>query len=557
MMTFQRGPARGIMIGLTRMIPMKPKIPARIALLGLAVLGCLFATPRAATAASATSDQAIGSQGTDDVSAAAGLSQAPIEGRVDPDTYRVGPGDQFALRYSDLLDPKILSVAPSGDLLLPDVGSVPVAGLSLRAAEDKVRDALRPYVRGKGFVLTLFRPRRFRLPVLGDVAYPGVVTLQAPVRASEAIQAAGGVTVNGARRGIEVRRGSDTLQVDLVLYARAGDQAANPLVFETDVIFVPASRRIVEIQGAVPHPGGFDFVPGDRVSTLLGLAGGLLPDAAVEEAQVVHFREGGERATEPVRLAAALAAPGGADDAPLSEGDRLFIPRRSHWRDVPYVWLEGEVARPGPYPIEEGKDRILSVLERGGGFTSEADRGAVSVERVLSSVDPDTMFLRIAQEHDQILSPSERSYLMLRTRERKALSATVGRLLEAGDSLGNVLLYRGDRIFVPRRVFDVSVQGEVRAPGHVPYIEGHNVDYYVKEAGDYTSRAYKSRVKITLAATGRQVGSGDAKALMPGDIVWVPTKPERNPWATIRDIVGVAAAAAAIVIAVEAVNNNP
>ena len=47
---------------------------------------------------------------------------APIEGRVDPDTYRVGPGDEFALRYSDLLDPKILRVAPSGELLLPDAG---------------------------------------------------------------------------------------------------------------------------------------------------------------------------------------------------------------------------------------------------------------------------------------------------------------------------------------------------------------------------------------------------------------------------------------------------
>ena len=170
-------------------------------------------------------------------------ADAPIEGRVDPDTYRVGPGDEFALRYSDLLDPKILRVAPSGELLLPDAGPVAVAGLTLRETQARVREQLRPYIRGKGFMLALHRPRRFRIPVLGDVERPGSVTLQAPVRASEAIAAAGGIGPTGARRGIQVRRGSDTLRVDLVRYTRSGDLEANPLVFETDVVYVPATGR--------------------------------------------------------------------------------------------------------------------------------------------------------------------------------------------------------------------------------------------------------------------------------------------------------------------------
>jgi protein involved in polysaccharide export with SLBB domain len=127
-------------------------------------------------------------------------------------------------------------------------------------------------------------------------------------------------------------------------------------------------------------------------------------------------------------------------------------------------------------------------------------------------------------------------------------------LLSAGDARGDVLLRRGDRIVVPRRVYVVSVQGEVGAPGHVPYEAGRDVDDYVKAAGGYSSRAYKSRVRVTLAATGRQVGVDESRPIMPGDVIWVPTKPERNPWSTIRDIVGVTAAAAAIVLAVEAVN---
>jgi polysaccharide biosynthesis/export protein len=78
--------------------------------------------------------QTPGTGGPDDVAraaAAAQVSDTPIEGRVDPTTYRIGPGDELAIRYSDLLDPVILRVAPSGELLLPDVGTFQVAGLTL------------------------------------------------------------------------------------------------------------------------------------------------------------------------------------------------------------------------------------------------------------------------------------------------------------------------------------------------------------------------------------------------------------------------------------------
>src|SRR6185312_4580029 len=146
----------------------------------------------------------------------------PIEGRVDPDTYRVGPGDEFAVRRSDLQDPRILRVSPAGEILFPDAGAVFVAGLTLRQAESKVRDVMRSYVRGKGLVFSLYRPRRFRLQVLGEVEEPGIVTVTAPVRASEAIAAAGGIAPGGARRGIVIRRGADSLRVDLVRYETSG-----------------------------------------------------------------------------------------------------------------------------------------------------------------------------------------------------------------------------------------------------------------------------------------------------------------------------------------------
>jgi polysaccharide biosynthesis/export protein len=480
-------------------------------------------------------------------------SDTPIEGRIDPDSYRIGPGDEFAFRTSDLMDPKILRVGPSGDLLLPDVGPVPLAGLTLREAQTRVRERLRPYIRGKGFVLALHRPRRFRLPVLGDVERPGVVTLQAPARASDAIAAAGGVAKAGTHRGIQVRRGTDTLYADLVRYGRAGVLDADPLVFETDIVYVPASGNQVEVLGAVPHPGSYDFMPGDRLAVLVALAGGALPEAALESAALVRVQADGKRDSIPIRLSGALSSPGGSDDLLLSAGDRLFLPSRAHWLETPHVTVEGEVLRPGPYPVEEGVERLRSVLKRAGGYTEFADRSAVRVERASEEAEPDSQFLKLALEKDALLTPSERSYVVLKSRERNAISAPVGALLEVNDPRGDVTLRDGDRIVVPRRVPFVSVQGEVRAPGFVPYREGWKLEDYVRAVGDYTSRAMKSRTRITLSFTGRQVAPGEVRELRPGDVIWIPTKPDRNPWATLRDAVGVTAAAASIIIAVAAI----
>lgn len=478
-----------------------------------------------------------------------------IEGRVDPDTYRVGPGDEFALRYSDLLDPKILRVGPSGELLLPDVGPVVVAGLTLHEAQDKVRDVLRPYVRGKGFVLSLHRPRRFRLSVLGDVANPGVVTLQAPVRASEAINAAGGIADGGARRGIQVRRGADTLRVDLVRYARDGDLSANPLVFETDVLYVPPAGDHIDLVGAVAHPGRFDYVPGDHLSGLLALGGGALPEASLETAELSRFKPDGSRESVAIHASSPGIDPGGADDVALLPGDVLFVPSNAHWHEATRVYVVGEVAHPGPYGIEDGVDRVRAVLERAGGYTSFADRVGVRVEREFASGQPDTAFLSLAHQSEELLNPTERSYVVLKSRERNALSAPVGAWLESGDARGDVVLHDEDRIVVPRKTSLVSVQGEVRLPGFVPYEQGRRIDDYVDEAGGYTANAYKSRTRITLGATGRQVTVNEVKAIQVGDAIWVPTKPERNPWGTVRDVVATFAVAASIVIAAYAVRH--
>jgi protein involved in polysaccharide export with SLBB domain len=467
---------------------------------------------------------------------------APLRNRVEPDTYRVGPGDELMLRGTGTSEPVWLRVGPAGELALPREGPIPAAGLTLKELEAHIRERLGPRAT-PDLGVTLHRPRRFRIMVVGEVKDPGAVTLQAPARASEAVAAAGGVTAIAARRGIRVIRGPDTLLADLVRVERTGETRDDPLVFESDVIHVPALGPFIEMVGAAPRPGRLAFVPGDRLSDLVALSGGVLPQAALRHAELTRMDEQGLPRRHTVGLEAALRTPGGPDDLPLAEGDRLYIPAQSHWRQGPRVEVVGEVTRPGPYPIAEGEDRVLSVLERAGGLTELAEPHAVRIERWIGATAGDSLLLTLARGHDAGLTAADRELARLKARERQALSVDVSALNGQGSESGNALLLDGDRVVVPRHRPMVSIQGEVRSPGYVRWRPAATLWDYVADAGGLTRRAHRKHVRVTVATTGQQVDPSEVPEIRAGDTIWVPARRERSAWEITRDLLAATAQA--------------
>jgi protein involved in polysaccharide export with SLBB domain len=310
----------------------------------------------------------------------------------------------------------------------------------------------------------------------------------------------------------------------------------DPLVFESDILFVPARGRFIEVLGAVSHPGRYDFLAGDRLSDLIELAGGALPEAAPEYAELTRFSARKVPERMPLSLGTALAAPDGPEDRLLADGDRLFIPSQAHWREGMMVEVVGEVVRPGPYPITEGVDRVRDLLERAGGYTEFAERGAVRIERLFATAQRDSLFLSLARAGDHVVSDTDREIAFLATRERHAVAAEIGVLLEQGNESGNTLLLPGDRIVVPPHRRIVSVQGEVRAPGYVHYTPGRTLWDYITDAGGTTKRADRGHVRVTIATTGQHVSASEARELRPQDTIWVPAKRDRSSSERARDL---------------------
>ncbi|MDZ7345745.1 MAG: polysaccharide biosynthesis/export family protein, partial [candidate division KSB1 bacterium] len=121
--------------------------------------------------------------------------EAPeIEQPVDEATYRVGPGDVFSIIIAGRTDEEDqFMVTPEGTLILPAAGPVPIADLTLQEAKDKIRRSLGSVFLTKDIAVSLVQLRSFRVTVSGSVYYPGLVTVNAMSRVSDAVMLAGGM----------------------------------------------------------------------------------------------------------------------------------------------------------------------------------------------------------------------------------------------------------------------------------------------------------------------------------------------------------------------------
>ena len=112
---------------------------------------------------------------------------------------------------------------------------------------------------------------------------------------------------------------------------------------------------LITVSGEVRHPGEHVTNGATRLRDAVYLAGGITQDALLTDAQVFRRTADGKLKVLSVNLERALAGDA-ADNVPLEPKDRIFIHRNLSKVDPPTVKIEGEVARPGKYPL--GEDHV-------------------------------------------------------------------------------------------------------------------------------------------------------------------------------------------------------
>ncbi|MDH6083923.1 polysaccharide biosynthesis/export family protein [Umezakia ovalisporum] len=136
-------------------------------------------------------------------------------------------------------------IDPEGNILVPQVGTVSIKGLSLNEAQEKIRLSLSRVLVEPNLVVSLATPRPVQVSISGEVFRPGIYPLTSPIaRVADALFIAGGSTMTADLRQVKVRRrlidGSVISQtVDLYAVLQNNGSIPSLRLQDGDAIVVP------------------------------------------------------------------------------------------------------------------------------------------------------------------------------------------------------------------------------------------------------------------------------------------------------------------------------
>jgi polysaccharide export outer membrane protein len=217
--------------------------------------------------------------------------------------YLLAPGDILKITVFKNPDLSVdVRVSEAGVISYPLIGSVPVNGLTLPAAERKIAQMLKDggFVVNPQINILLTQAFGNLVSVIGDVNTAGRYSLDAAGgHLSGMLAAAGGVAgtggdfvvVNGMRNGKPFRR-----EVDIVKMSLGGNPAEDIELVGGDTLFVNRAPMFY-IYGQVQKPGQFRLERGMTVIQALASGGGVT-GKGTQRGIVRHRRDAGGKVKE-------------------------------------------------------------------------------------------------------------------------------------------------------------------------------------------------------------------------------------------------------------------
>lgn len=217
-------------------------------------------------------------------------------------------------------------IGSNGNIYLPLVDYVHVAGLTAEQAQDLIQERLANggFVRNPHVSVFVEEHTSQGVSVLGEVARPGIYPVLARQRLFDLISAAGGFT-DKAGRSISITHRTEPDNPVVLPLSRnlSDDPASNVSVLPGDTVIV-RKADVVYVVGDVGHPSGFLMDNGHlTVLQAIALAGGTNKTAKLGGVKIIHRGSSGMTET-PIQLKKILQAK--AQDQPLEAEDILFVP---------------------------------------------------------------------------------------------------------------------------------------------------------------------------------------------------------------------------------------
>jgi protein involved in polysaccharide export with SLBB domain len=389
--------------------------------------------------------------------------------------YVLGPGDQLVIEYWGSASQRLqVNVDREGRIVLPEAGSILVAGRTLGDAQKMIQSTLSRQFKNIAVDVTLGRLRSVRVYVVGDVKKPGAYDISALSTALSALLAAEGPTDTGSLRIVKHFRGQKLVeQIDLYELMLKGVTSAVGRIESGDSILVPPVGAQVTVAGMVRRPAIYELYREETLDQALELAGGVLVTGETSKIKVERIQAHERK----VMLDVNLPQSGDIrvmDDTfkklPIKDGDRITIAPILPYTDRT-VYLQGHVYRPGKYPFKDG----IRVADLIGSF------------------------------HDLLPEPADRAEIVRLTPpdyRPNVISFNIRDVLEKQEPGPTLQPFDTVRIFgryeadAPK----VSIYGEVLRPGEYPLSENMTAASLLRMSGGFKRSAYVASADLSSYA---------------------------------------------------------
>ena len=440
-------------------------------------------------------------------------------------SYVINPGDNINLRlWGAYQFSGSLTVDPQGNIFVPNVGPVKVAGTTNGNLQNLIeRSVRRVYVSNVGVYAALEQAQPVKVLVTGFVNQPGAYGGVANDTVLAYLDRAGGVDPErGSYVDIQIQRNGQMIQyVNLYDFLLAGQ--IQPFSFKDgDVIVVAPRKHTFSVNGEVFNPYDFEFnVDQLTVSQALSVA---KPKPGATHVSISR-RQGAEYRSEYYAIAE-------AQNVILQDGDVLSV-TADRYAGTIQVRIEG--AHNGtralvlPYGaklsevLKQLQPNQLSQVEDLQLFRpSVAKRQKEMLNVALDKLEEATYSVRSSTKEEAALRLQD-AQLVKQFVEKARQVEPKGQVVLNPESFSNVILEQGDVLNIPEKTSVIMVHGEVMFPNAVEWQKGMSARDYIDQVGGFTQKSNKSKV-IVVHQNGESELVKSSYELVQGDEIMVLPK---------------------------------